>query len=279
MREDSCMYRSYPITISNISAVLRVPGKEAGVRDIYNGNCIPHQLIYTLSGEKKVIFDYKEYHECADTLRFTPKNRVNANYEVLNLQMGECIDVCFDTLEPLELDCFVQSFKNNKKMRSLFLQIEKLWRTQKNSYYACMSLLYRILEELLPAQSSYLPKKKIEKIAPAIEYMNTHFSEHEFSYAKLPELSGMSEAYFRKLFRIYYGSSPQRYITNLRISYACDLLNSGLYTISAIAEMTGYENLFYFSKVFKQTVGVPPSQYLKYNQLERMLLQQNMDKL
>lgn len=272
------MYRSYPITISNISAILRVPGKEAGVRDVYNGNCIPHQLIYTLSGEKKVIFDYKEYHECADTLRFTPKNRVNANYEVLNLEMGECIDICFDTLEPLELDCFVQSFNNNKKMRNLFLQIEKLWRTQKNSYYACMALLYRILEEF-KIEGSYLQKDKLKKIAPAIDYMNTHFLDHIFSYAKLAELCGMSEAYFRKLFRTYYGVSPQQHITNLRVSYACDLLNSGLYTINTIAGMAGYENVFYFSKVFKQTIGVPPSQYLKCNQHERMMLKQSVGKL
>ena len=271
------MYRGYPITISKISAVLRVPGKEAGVRDVYNGNCIPHQLIYTLSGEKKVIFDYKEYYECADTLRFTPKNRVNANYEVLNLEMRECIDICFDTLEPLELDCFTQSFKNNKKMRILFLQIEKLWRTQKNSYYACMALLYRILEELM-AEGNYIQKNKLKKLEPAFDYMNAHFSDHFFSYKKLAELSGMSDAYFRKLFRIYHGTSPQRYITNLRINYACELLNSGLYMINTIANMTGYENVFYFSKVFKQTIGIPPSQYLKCNQNERMILKQSIAK-
>ena len=42
-----------------------------------------------------------------------------------------------------------------------------------------------------------------------------------------------------------------------------ELLESGKMSVSAIAELAGYENVYYFSNVFKQRVGVPPGQYMR----------------
>lgn len=270
-RNDSA--QGFPITIKNISAVLYVPGEEAGTRKKYNGNCIPYQLIYILEGKNNIIFDFNEYQECPDTLRFMPKNRVKANYEVTIIEKGACIDVCFDTIEPIEEDCFVKDYSTSKKLRGLFLQMEKLWRTGKNNYYQCMALLYQIIDETFNSESCYLPKSKQVRVQSAVEYINEHFSEYDFDYSQLALSCGISNTYLRKLFNAKFGIPPNKYIMNMRISYACDLLNSGLYAINEVACMSGYENVFYFSRVFKQTLGLSPSEYIKSSGIKRFALQ------
>lgn len=262
-----------PITIKNISAVLYIPSEEEGTHKVYKGNCIPYQLVYKLDGEDLLLFEFKNYNEMPDTLRFTPKNRVNANYEVTYLKKGSCINICFDTIEPIEEDCFVKDFSKNKKVRGLVLQMEQLWRTEKHNYYQCMSLLYQIIGEMFCSESNYLPKSKQAQIQPAVDYINEHFLDYDFDYNQLALLCGFSNTYLRKLFNANFGVPPNKYLINKRISYACDLLNSGLYAINEVARMSGYENVFYFSKVFKQTLGLSPTQFLKCSGRKRFSLQ------
>ena len=57
--------------------------------------------------------------------------------------------------------------------------------------------------------------------------------------------------------------SPIKYITKKRISYACDLLVSNKYSVSDIASMTGYSDVYYFSRVFKENTGMSPLEYKK----------------
>ncbi len=55
--------------------------------------------------------------------------------------------------------------------------------------------------------------------------------------------------------------SPVKYITQLRVEKAKELLITNRYKVSEIAEMCGFENVYYFSNVFKKQVGVSPKTY------------------
>ncbi len=60
------------------------------------------------------------------------------------------------------------------------------------------------------------------------------------------------------------GKNTSAYITDVRMSYAQRLLRSDLsLSITDIASKCGYEDIAYFSRMFKQNVGVTPSQYRK----------------
>ena len=73
--------------------------------------------------------------------------------------------------------------------------------------------------------------------------------------------------YVRKLFRREVGQTPLEYLTARRMSLARELLLSGVtnrysnYTVSQVAEMCGYAEALYFSRVFKKYYGVPPKDY------------------
>ena len=73
----------------------------------------------------------------------------------------------------------------------------------------------------------------------------------------------MSRKYFTKLFSTYYEVTPKQYLLNCQIDYARKLLLSSgeEYSVSDVAERCGFSNVYYFSKLFKQRVGITPSEY------------------
>ena len=57
--------------------------------------------------------------------------------------------------------------------------------------------------------------------------------------------------------------SFSKYLTSKRIQKAKELLEDDRLSVEQIAEMVGYRDYFYFTKVFKKTEGVSPSSYRK----------------
>ncbi|MCD7729298.1 MAG: helix-turn-helix transcriptional regulator [Clostridia bacterium] len=75
--------------------------------------------------------------------------------------------------------------------------------------------------------------------------------------------------YVRKLFKSEVGVTPHDYLTAKRMNLAGMLIKSGMsntysrYSVGQIAEMCGYAEPLYFSRVFKKYYGVSPSEYEK----------------
>ena len=58
---------------------------------------------------------------------------------------------------------------------------------------------------------------------------------------------------------------PKHYIISLKMNYASDLLKYGEYSVSKIAEMCGYSDIYAFSHQFKTDFGISPTEFqLKY---------------
>lgn len=71
----------------------------------------------------------------------------------------------------------------------------------------------------------------------------------------------MGYSRFRKTFKAYTGTSPNQYLLNLRLDKAKELLVSTNLTVGEIAYQTGFESIFYFSRLFKQKNGNAPKFY------------------
>lgn len=72
--------------------------------------------------------------------------------------------------------------------------------------------------------------------------------------------------YLRKLFKKEMGITPLEYMTNLRMKKAEILLSamwSREYSVSEVAQMCGFEDALYFSRVFKKHYGCSPSAFAK----------------
>ena len=81
----------------------------------------------------------------------------------------------------------------------------------------------------------------------------------------LDELSNrfdISSSYMDALFREATGKSPMQYLNHIRINKAKELLKEN-FTVSHVAQLTGFSDIYYFSRYFKKMTGVAPSYYAR----------------
>jgi AraC-like DNA-binding protein len=76
----------------------------------------------------------------------------------------------------------------------------------------------------------------------------------------------MGYSMFRKAFKRLTGESPNQYHLNLRLERAKYLLATTILNVSEIADQTGFESVFYFSKLFKRKKGLSPLSYRNSNE-------------
>jgi AraC-like DNA-binding protein len=112
-------------------------------------------------------------------------------------------------------------------------------------------------------ETVYIPSYKQDILNKAIQYIYNNFSNESISVSHLAELSQISEVHFRRIFKEIHSVSPIKYITNLRINHAKDLLKYKNQSITNISIAVGFQNVYYFSKVFKDETGMTPSEYRK----------------
>lgn len=96
-------------------------------------------------------------------------------------------------------------------------------------------------------------------VRDAVTYLHEHVAER-YSVEEHAAGAGLSVGRFIHVFREATGLSPKRYLTSIRISEARMLLESTDYPIAEVADIVGYDNPLYFSRVFRAHVGMSPSQ-------------------
>lgn len=94
------------------------------------------------------------------------------------------------------------------------------------------------------------------------QYIEHHYHE-AITVIQLAEMAGFNRKYFMELFKKLYGCSPLDYITGLRIERAKRYLVETNFRLREIAHRVGYSDEFYFSRKFKQKVGVSPSAFAR----------------
>ena len=154
------------------------------------------------------------------------------------------------------------TLENADEIERLMRAMYDLWSQKKIGYqYACTACLYQLLylvqqqQEVCVLQAANLS----ERLSVAIDYIHKHYKQDKVSVTELAKLSAMSETYFRRLFRQVYGVSPCRYITNLRLELALQLLQSQLYTVAEVSEKVGFRDVKYFERVFKEHYCMTPA--------------------
>lgn len=103
-----------------------------------------------------------------------------------------------------------------------------------------------------------------KSIEEAIQYFHLH-PEDDFTLKEFVKERGLNYYRFIDSFTKQVGISPRQYIIQIRMTKAKDLLVNSLFQISEVAELTGYDNPLYFSRLFKKTWGMSPREYKEWN--------------
>ena len=100
----------------------------------------------------------------------------------------------------------------------------------------------------------------VRKIEQSIAYMTQHLDE-PLQVATLAARANISPSHFFALFKRQTGCAPIDCFIRLRMQEACRLLDETMLSVKEVAAMLGYDDPFYFSRIFKSVIHVAPSEY------------------
>lgn len=93
-----------------------------------------------------------------------------------------------------------------------------------------------------------------------LEYINENLKS-KITLNQLAKMANLECAYFSSQFSKTFSISPIQYVNRQRIALAQTLLPNKFLTIKEVSSMCGFENPFYFSKLFKEKTGVSPKKF------------------
>lgn len=101
-----------------------------------------------------------------------------------------------------------------------------------------------------------------DPIEESINWMQKHIHKN-ISLTELASIAHYSVSYYSTLFNQKTGYSPVEYFIHLKIQRACQYLDLTNFKIKEIAQLLGYKDPYYFSRLFNKVMGVFPTEYRK----------------
>ena len=99
-----------------------------------------------------------------------------------------------------------------------------------------------------------------ERLEPVISYIKENYA-YEITLGELAAILPMSEGQFSRVFKQTMKLSPIQYLMRYRILQSCKLLQDTEKKIGEIANLSGFNNISYFNRVFLNTIGCTPKEY------------------
>jgi AraC-like DNA-binding protein len=99
-------------------------------------------------------------------------------------------------------------------------------------------------------------------------FIEQHYHE-DIGVDDIAAYCNLDRSYLRKVFMSVLHTSPQEFLIRYRINKSCELMKITNHTIGEISAMTGYQNQFNFSRVFKQIMGKSPREWRNANRLQQ----------
>ncbi|OUS35053.1 AraC family transcriptional regulator ['Osedax' symbiont bacterium Rs2_46_30_T18] len=220
-------------------------------------------LIHTFSGRGEVKLQNRSIALQPNSVVILPLNQL-AHYRCSEpMQLGSC---AFTLQANSGLDVFELY---NPPLKPIVIADKQLIEQVINAgnsdsdYFSAVAAMYQLLtpiieqsEEKISLNKNYRQLEKVIELVAA----NIH---SPLSISDIAEFHGTSTAHFSRWFSAIVGVSPKKYIIGKRIDAACKLLLFSNHKIEAIAYKCGFEDPLYFSKSFKKSIGLTPSEYRK----------------
>ena len=244
------------------------------------------ELNYIVSGwGNRIVGDNMESFSRGDLVLLGPN--LPHCWEVKGVSQGispECITIHFhenffgqNTLQSPELtpviDLFDKSGKGVQFYGEEILDINYiLHKMLKSNNFRKLIYLLEIFEILVRTDSRRVLAKSVfqddsnaaesKRLKKAYEYILVNFSK-KIKLEDVAEQCHLSPSAFCRFFERSTGKSLFNYLKEVRIGYACKLLQDSDMLISDICYQSGYNNLAHFNNQFKEICGVTPGQYRK----------------
>lgn len=132
-------------------------------------------------------------------------------------------------------------------------------RWQRHNAVIAATLLQQLLAQLPQLAEQAQQHHGFDLLA--LERFMQDNSHRDLDLQDLAAVAGLSRYHFAKKFKTVTGTSPMRYFNELKIKLACRQLDTRTATVRTIAQSLGFDDPYYFSRLFKKVMGVAPSDY------------------
>ncbi|MGF7045592.1 ABC-type Fe3+-hydroxamate transport system substrate-binding protein [Paenibacillus sp. DS2015] len=226
-----------------------------------------HVLIIVKNGLGRLTVDLQEYQLKQDTIHIArPGQTIGVSLEDGNgldlyvikfgvFRYAEPMDTCplkgeikiYPQTQPIILCDLMYTYCRSEQSLERF-----------RGQFVFQELLYWIMTNIrhLPELDSRTALERTKT------YIECHYKEN-LTIEQLARMAKVSPKYYVDLFKKTYGKSTIDYVTEVRVNCAKQIMVQSDARLQDIAHQVGYNDEFYFSRKFKQEVGVSPKAYMK----------------
>jgi AraC-like DNA-binding protein/mannose-6-phosphate isomerase-like protein (cupin superfamily) len=118
----------------------------------------------------------------------------------------------------------------------------------------------RQLLAAVPINANETSREKKNGLDTIHNYMRERLNER-ITLEQLADIAGLSPAHFATRYREQTGTSPIQHFLHLKVEQACQLLDTTSLSFADISRKLGYDDAYYFSRLFKKVMGQSPRDY------------------
>ena len=207
-------------------------------------------LSFRKSGTGRFQIANKTFHSAPGSVLFIPADTAyTVEYSVsesIVVHFGECnytVPELWHAENPYQATVVFQNLLDS-------------WREQHSVNHA-KSILFDFFDAMETSQISH---SQHALFSDCVRYLDENFYDPELSIERLYTEKFISASTLHRLFIRHLGISPKQYLTKLRLNQALSLLAQNKSSVKEIAFLCGFSDEKYFSRMFKEKYGYPPSQ-------------------
>jgi AraC-like DNA-binding protein len=148
---------------------------------------------------------------------------------------------------------------------SIYTQIFELIQNQQPLFQIrASSLVLTLIAEILALERKAVQYTHTEQL---VEKAKFHMEENiygEINLNGLGEMLGISTSQLNAVFKSYTSMTPYQYFISIKIKKAKELLECGDFAIKEVAFRLGFDDQYYFSRLFKKKTGITPSRWSSF---------------
>lgn len=234
-------------------------------------------LIYCVEGEGWVETDLTKQKVITDQVVVLPKGKTHSYgsstqnpWTIYWIHMDG--DKAAFFAGGLEKPLLISTNKDSRIEERLKL-FDEIFATLKNGYsrnnleYSTTALFYffgslRYLSSYRASGDATSLSRQRDVAEEAIHFMRENIRKR-LTLKEIADYVGFSASHFSALFQQKTGHSPLNYFIQLKIQEACHYIDFTDMKINQISQLVGFEDPFYFSRIFSKTMGISPDNYRK----------------
>lgn len=215
-----------------------------------------YEIMYYISGNGVMKTQSGDIPFCAGAVIIMPPNVMHGSVSD-NDFVNISVECDFDGLLLFEKPTLVDDTASREGERILWLIYDNRYANESYLGALCVAYAQYLLQKIENRSAMSVCIREI------MSRISGNALDPQINVSEILRQSGYAEDYVRACFKKEIGKTPLEFLSELRIRHACYLIDiyRDTLTLSEIAEKCGYVDYIYFSKKFKEAVGVSPRKY------------------